>query len=156
MTFGQLTQPQRKQGAILTTCHGKGCSRKVAGGVWYCDGCKKTGDKAEQKIHRPVEKPGGIQETEATRLRSTRAWTRFAKHTLQCQPWCYDPFREHTTPTPARHVHHIQPVATAPHLLLEPSNVVQLCISCHARIEALHRNGYEAARYFDGITTDKA
>ena len=140
-----------KAGGVLSTCHGKGCSQKVPGGVWYCPRCKRNGGVANN-IHRPIEKPGGVQETEATRLRSTKAWTRFSKHILRNHPWCTDPFREHTTPTPARHVHHIQPVATAPDLLLEPTNVSPLCISCHARIEALHRNGHQTSKYFDHLT----
>lgn len=143
-----------KQTTIYTTCHGAGCSRKVPGGVWYCGACKKDGGAASQNIRRSPEKPGGVLDTEATRLRSTRAWTRFAKYTLQSNPWCLDPFREHTTPTPARHVHHIEPVATAPDLLLEPSNVVPLCISCHARIESLHRNGHNTKKYFDSLSVN--
>lgn len=142
-----MLQAKQRTGAILTTCHAKGCHRKTTGGDWYCDSCKIGGDR-QTKIHTPPEKARGRDDTEATRLRSTLAWAKFSRYILRNQPWCADPFKAHTTPTPARHVHHIIGVAVAPDLLLEPTNVSPLCISCHARIESLHRNGYDTTKYF--------
>lgn len=35
--------------------------------------------------------------------------------------------------TPAIEVHHIQPISVAPHLRLDPNNLMPLCVSCHDR-----------------------
>ena len=139
-----------KQTTIYTTCHGAGCGRKVPSNVWYCERCK---GKAKQP--EPNKQRGAVDDTEARRLRSTTAWTKFSRYTLMTYPLCADPFNEHNGPVLAKQVHHIKPLSTHPELLLEPSNVASLCITCHNRIEGLHRSGRQTAHYFNSPTRQK-
>jgi len=130
-----------KQGAIMSSCHSPACSRRVADGSRYCDKCKAVRTDTSGPHSKDAD-------TDPRRLRSTTAWTKFARYILMTNPLCCDPFNEHNGPVVARHVHHINPLSTHPERLLDPDNVASLCIPCHSRIEGMHRSGRHTAHYF--------
>ena len=62
-------------------------------------------------------------------------WRRFRRWVLAARPACEECIGEGLL-TEASHVHHKQPARGNPELRLDPDNVLALCGSCHARIEA--------------------
>jgi len=60
-------------------------------------------------------------------------WTAFARAYLGTHPLCGDCQKK------ASQVHHLIPVRAAPHRRCDPTNVVALCHSCHARRHILLR-----------------
>ena len=89
----------------------------------------------------PESARGGPSLQLAAKLRSSSRWQKARRRHLSEHPLCLDPFNQHTGPEPARHVHHIVPVAVDPKRLTDPSNLASLCIDCHARIEGMERAG---------------
>ena len=61
----------------------------------------------------------------------TSAWKRLRIAHLSAHPFCVSCL-ELDYRVPAVHVDHIQTVATAPELRLDPANLQSLCISCHS------------------------
>lgn len=62
-----------------------------------------------------------------------RDWAAFAPAWLASHPLCGDCDKRATA------VHHLIPVRVAPHRRCDPTNVVSLCPSCHARRHILSR-----------------
>lgn len=86
---------------------------------------------------------------QAQRLRSSARWQTFRALCIAKHPLCFDPYHEHGDQAElAEHIHHIEPLALRPDLLVTPSNCVPLCQLCHARIEGEERRGRRTAGLF--------
>jgi len=74
-------------------------------------------------------------------LRDCVRWRKVRKMVVMGQPMCYDPYLLHKktgTLKASEEVHHIKPLHTNPELAYTMSNLVGLCQSCHARVDALY------------------
>lgn len=87
----------------------------------------------------------------AARLRGSQQWRDIRATVIRCNPLCIDPFGHHSAmPAPATQVHHVDPLASAPHRAFDYANLVPLCTKCHARVEARERNGRATKDLFIG------
>ena len=57
-------------------------------------------------------------------------WRKLSEAYRASQPLCEDCLGRDKV-KPCTEVHHIEPISKAPHLRLEPSNLVVLCKECH-------------------------
>lgn len=94
--------------------------------------------------HRPAkvrkfkrEKPPSEDRSiPARRLRASTAWRKMSETIRRTEPLCADPYGHHAArPVPSAEVHHIVPLRVAPELAFEPTNLVALCVACHAEVE---------------------
>jgi 5-methylcytosine-specific restriction protein A len=74
-------------------------------------------------------------------------WKQLSQRKRKLDPLCEE-CQRHGIVTPAEHVHHIVPIAEAPHLRLEWSNLMSVCHSCHDKLEPGHTRSY--LRYKQG------
>lgn len=58
-------------------------------------------------------------------------WRRLSERKRAIDPLC-ERCLNHGRTTPATEVHHIRSIATAPHLRLDPDNLMSVCSACHA------------------------
>jgi 5-methylcytosine-specific restriction endonuclease McrA len=88
---------------------------------------------AGYKATRPEPKrsaEGLARRAEHQQVIGTARWRKLAQQVKMRDGGCV---RCHTTL--GLTVHHVVPVRTAPELAFDPSNLVTLCRSCHARVE---------------------
>jgi len=74
-------------------------------------------------------------------LRATIQWQTLARQQLRDHPLCQSVWCARQAPrvTAARDAHHIAPLAVAPELAYDASNLASLCQPCHAKITGLER-----------------
>lgn len=61
-------------------------------------------------------------------------WRDLSERKRRENPLCEECEREGTV-TPATEVHHVVPIAQAPHLRLQWANLMSVCSACHAKLE---------------------
>lgn len=66
-------------------------------------------------------------------------WQQLRKLYWECNPVCEECERQGRPTIEADEVHHIIPIAEAPWLRLEWSNLMSLCVPCHRRIDEARR-----------------
>lgn len=71
------------------------------------------------------------------------AWRRLSERVRIEQPLC-ERCEQQGKVKAARHVHHVQPIAVAPWLRLERSNLMAVCVECHEELEK-ERSGHVQA-----------
>ena len=81
------------------------------------------------KVHRPAERRGS-----AARRGYDHRWRRLRRWFLARHPLCTACLEAGRT-TPAAHVHHVKPLRSGGERF-DPGNLMALCGSCHARLEA--------------------
>ena len=69
---------------------------------------------------------------ESRRREYDRKWRVCSENFRAHNPLCFDCSKEGKV-TPSQDVHHIVPIREAPHLRLDPKNLVALCRACHNR-----------------------
>lgn len=86
---------------------------------------------------------------EAARIRSSYRWQQTRKLHRSLYPLCCDPFGQHANlPAYNQQSHHIQPLATHPHLAYDLSNLAPLCMRCHAETERMEQQGRPTTHLF--------
>lgn len=91
----------------------------------------RCGDIVEDKC--PKCQPRPKQGKTAERGYDNR-WRVLSERKRAVDPLCERCLDEGRT-RPARHVHHIQPIATHPELRLVWDNLMSVCIKCHEELE---------------------
>lgn len=74
----------------------------------------------------------------AHKVRTGIRWRKVRLHKLAINPLCEDPHGDHQrrgTTVTATQVHHINGLATHPHLAYDLSNLMSVCTRCHAQFE---------------------
>jgi len=71
-------------------------------------------------------------------MRSTGQWRRLVQHKRAIDPLCEECLK-HGRTTPVEQVHHIRPAALRPDLFFVLSNLMSVCVPCHARFSAMER-----------------
>jgi hypothetical protein len=89
----------------------------------------------------------------AGRLYDKRSWHRLRKRIRQAEPYCRPCF-EAGRLTPAVAIHHEIAVKDDPTRAFDPSNLVPLCLNCHALIERKIERGYATEFGLDGMPLD--
>ena len=79
----------------------------------------------------PATKTRGEHGKSSAQRGYDRVWRRFRHWYLGVNPLCQDCLLTGRS-EPAVDVHHLVKIKTAPHLRLEPTNVMGLCKRCHA------------------------
>lgn len=70
---------------------------------------------------------------EAADIRNSSFWKKVRLTFITRNPVCANPHGFHDQfPPPAREVHHVQSIQSAPHLAFTHSNLMALCSQCHA------------------------
>lgn len=80
------------------------------------------------------------RQVRADRIRNSAQWQRLRDWKRRHFPFCEECER-HGATTPAAQVHHVKPVHSHPHLAFRAENLMSVCTSCHARLEAAERAG---------------
>ena len=78
----------------------------------------------------------------ARKIRSSARWQRLRAWMLRRNPLCQDPYQIHKKLGETMHaeeVHHIVPIAERLELAFEETNLLCLCVKCHAAVEARRR-----------------
>ena len=120
---------------IARICSAPGCGRTST--TYYCPDCKAKVEASQAITHKQ-----SANQAEARRLRNSGAWNRYRKWYKAQNPYCKDPFgihRDNGCQVPMVDIHHIPPVAKRPALLLEPSNTMALCRTCHNQLDRLEQ-----------------
>ena len=77
----------------------------------------------------------------ASDLRNSSFWKRVRLTYISRNPICENPHGWHGEfPPPAQEVHHKESLQTAPHLAYTHSNLMALCVKCHAKFSQEERN----------------
>lgn len=82
-------------------------------------------------------RPGTHAQT-TTQRGYDHAWRKLSEYKRTIDPLC-ELCEQAGKVTPATEVHHIRPIADAPELRLEPSNLMSTCTPCHIEIDAQRR-----------------
>lgn len=61
-------------------------------------------------------------------------WRKLSLHKRTIDPLC-EHCLSHGKTTPATEVHHIIPIASAPHLRMDTDNLMSVCHACHEELE---------------------
>jgi 5-methylcytosine-specific restriction endonuclease McrA len=125
-------------------CKFPGC-REVLRVAGYCEQHAK-GHKDGQKLHASLydqwRRKGKVDLRQAQQVRSSAKWKKVRWLKITMNPLCEDPHgfhaRKGTTET-ATQVHHIISAGSRPDLAFDAENLMSVCASCHARLEALIR-----------------
>lgn len=76
-------------------------------------------------------------------------WQKVARLHKQQNPLCSDPFADHAGwPVAVQQSHHVLPLSTHPHLAFDLENLAPLCSRCHAKVEAMERQGKPTQHLF--------
>ena len=131
--------------APLRPCSHAGCKALVVSGA--CDQHRRTNARAYDATIRQDTPALAL----AAKIRNSAQWQKLRASHRDLEPFCRDPFGVHGSfSPPARASHHIEPLATRPDLAFEIGNLAGLCTPCHARTEALERDGKPTAHLFAG------
>jgi len=123
-------------------CHHPGCPNLVTidRTTRYC------ADHAHKERQRPQDRrdTAGADDPAAIafRIRSTPQWRKVRKVKLSMQPLCEDPHGDHRrfgVTVSAEQVHHIQPAGDRPDLAFVMSNLMSVCVRCHAKLSGQER-----------------
>ena len=97
------------------------------GGRIVADVCDRCG---------PIASVAPDKRPSAARRGYDRAWQQLRAHFLAMHPVCAD-CDQAGIATESVEVHHVQPIAQAPHRRLDPANLLALCKSCHSKRTAI-------------------
>ena len=93
----------------------------------------------DPKPRRPRDP--SVRNPEVAKVHGSARWQRLRASVIRAGALCVECERMGDV-VAATQVHHIQPIRTHPELAYERANLMPLCASCHARIEAKgRRNG---------------
>jgi len=75
----------------------------------------------------------------AKQIRSSARWRRVRAKQMSRQPLCADPFGQHERDgitIAGEQVHHVKPLRTHADLAFDLSNLMTVCIGCHAKLDS--------------------
>lgn len=87
----------------------------------------------------------------AKKIRSSARWQRMQRRVLRHYPLCCDPFKEHANKgeiVPSLQAHHVIGLREMPELAFVMSNCRGICLTCHDRVEKMHRSGKPTQELF--------
>jgi len=106
---------------------------------------------AKRMVFQPPQKARTTPQYErACRIRSSTQWQSVRTAQLANVPVC-----EWCNERPADQVHHVEAVATAPELALDPENLWSVCTRCHELIESAGRRGVDLLTIKRGLTNGR-
>jgi hypothetical protein len=123
-------------------CHHPGCSNLVVidRARKYCDDHSHK-ERQRQPDRRDTASPDDPAVV-AFRLRCSPHWRKVRKVKLSMSPLCEDPHGDHKrfgVTTSAEQVHHIEPIGERPDLAFTMSNLMSVCVRCHAKLSGMER-----------------
>jgi 5-methylcytosine-specific restriction enzyme A len=135
-------------------CAAPGCPA-LSPGRWCPAHAHLAGQAHRDYDRRRAQSPALAR---AAQIRNSGRWKKVAAIVRAAEPLCRDPLARHGgAPEATAQIHHIDPLATHPHLAYTRENLAGLCAHCHTLIEAMERKGHKTAHLFrcSGAVSDK-